>query len=235
MTPAQKSTLFNAIFWQYIKRLIRRQFGRILFQPSAIDTERATIYIANHHTWWDGFFAFALNELYLHQDLHLMMGAEQFERFRFFRRLGVFSVDQASRSDVAAAFRYSIRVLTETRSPSLWIFPAGEMLPYGADVRYRDGFARIAHAASAVQIVPVSFWTGLLDAQYPDVIMMLGTPFEPGGRSSEDIFAEGSLALGRLSHELHGKVLANDLAEFRMLLKGRASVSQRYARFKGVE
>lgn len=233
MTPAQKSNLFNALFWQYIRRLLRRQFGRILFRPSAIAHDRATLYVANHHTWWDGFFAFALNELYLHQDLHLMMGAEQFKRFRFFRRLGVFSVDQASQSDVASAFRYSIRVLREKQAPSLWIFPAGEMLPYGSAVRYRDGFARIARAAGAVQIVPVAFWTGLLDGQYPDVIMMLGTAFEAHGKSSEDIFAEGISALDRLSSELHGRVIRNDLAEFQTLMKGRASVSQRYARLTG--
>ena len=235
MNQAEKSPFFNALFWLYIRRLLGRQFGHIRYCPVPLLLERPTIFIANHHTWWDGFFAFALNELHLHQNLHLMMGAEQFEKFRFFRRLGVFSVDQSSPTDVAAAFRYSVRVLTRKTSPSLWIFPAGEMLPAGSSVHYRDGFARIARAAGDVQVVPVAFWTGFGEAQYPDVAMLFGQAFESAGRSAQEIFEQGTAELERLVRELYRRAVHNDLDDFKTLLQGRVSVSQHYARAKGFE
>ena len=235
MTPAQKSPLFNALFWRYIRRLLKRQFGRIIYRPCSFALDRPTIYIANHHTWWDGFFAFALNELHFHQRLHLMMGAEQFANFRFFRKLGVFSVDQADPSDVVSAFRYSVRILTQTKSPSLWIFPAGEMLPAGSPVHYRDGFARIARAATGVHIVPVAFWSGFTEGQYPDVVLEPGEAITCEGRSAEELFARGTSALDQLVARLERRIVEGDLGEFRVLLKGRSSVSHRFARFSGAQ
>jgi 1-acyl-sn-glycerol-3-phosphate acyltransferase len=235
VTPAKKSPFFNAIFWRYIRRSLRRQFGRILFCPVPLSTDRPTIYVANHHTWWDGFFAFALNEIHLNQELYLMMGAEQFQKFPFFRRLGVFSVDQSQQADVAAAFRYSVRILTKKTSTSLWIFPAGEMLVPGSPVRYRDGFARIARAAGAVQVVPVAFWTGFVKGQYPDVAMLFGSAIDCAEKSSEEIFEQGVAALEHVAGDLRRRMQQNSLEGFRPLLEGRDSVSQRYARFKGVE
>lgn len=233
MTPAEKSPLFNALFWLYIRRLLRRQFSRVLFRPPEFAPDRPTLYIANHHTWWDGFFAFALNERFLHQELHLMMGAEQFEKFRFFRRLGVFSVDPSGASDSVAAFRYSVRVLRRRGAPSLWIFPAGEMLPYGSAVRYRDGFARIACAAGDVQIVPVVFRAAFAKEQYPDVAILFGPAFQSTGKTPEQVFALGCAELTRLANELDGRVASGNLDDFRLLLPGRTSVSQRFAAFRG--
>ncbi len=234
MTPARKSPVFNALFWGYIRRLLKRQFGQILFRPGSFPCDRPTLYIANHHTWWDGFFAFALNERILHQDLHLMMGAEQFSRFRFFRHLGVFSVDQGNPHDVAQAFRYSVRVLSEKRAPSLWIFPAGEMRPAGSDVRLREGFARIAHAAPGVQVVPVGIWTGFLGGQFPDCLLAFGDRTECDGRSAQEIFDLGVSGLHKVVASLSQGVQEGDLEDFHPLLHGRSSVSERYARLKGV-
>lgn len=233
MTPAEKSAPFNALFWLYIRRLLRRQFSRMLFRPCELALDRPTLYISNHHTWWDGFFAFALNERYLHQDLHLMMGAEQFEKFRFFRKLGVFSVDPSSPTDAAAAFRYSVRVLRRQGAPSLWIFPAGEMLPYGGEVRYRDGFARIACAAGDVQIVPVAFRATFLKEQHPDVAILFGPPLSCAGRTPEEVFALGCSELTRLAKDLDGRVARGELNDFQVLLPGRVSVSQRFAALRG--
>lgn len=233
MTAAEKSPLFNALFWLYIRRLLRRHFSRVIFRPLELALHRPTLYIANHHTWWDGFFAFALNERYLHQDLHLMMAAEQFEKFRFFRKLGVFSVDPASPPDAGAAFRYSVRVLRQKGAPSLWIFPAGEMLPYGSDVRYRDGFARIACAAGDVQIVPVAFRATFLKEQRPDVAILFGPPFDCSGKTAEQVFALGCSELTRIAKELDERVERGEFDDFRILVPGRSSVSQRFASLKG--
>ena len=233
MTPAEKSPLFNALFWLYIRGLLRRHFRRVVFRPVQFALDRPTLFIANHHTWWDGFFAFALNECYLRQELHLMMAAEQFENFRFFRKLGVFSVDPSSPSDAAAAFRYSVRVLRQKGAPSLWIFPAGEMLPYGSDVRYREGFARIACAAGEIQIVPVAFRATFLKEQRPDVAILFGPKFECAGKTPQQVFALGCSELTRLMKELDGLVVGGELDEFRLLVPGRRSVSQWFAAFRG--
>ncbi len=235
MTPAKKSPVFNTLFWRYIRSLLRRQFHSLRVRISRSEGGRPTLYIANHNTWWDGFFVFALNELLLQQDLYLMMGEEQFRKFSFFRRLGVFSIDLQSRSDIAAAFRYSVQLLQRHPRIALWIFPSGDMQPAGAPAAYKDGFARIAAAAGDVDVIPVAMRTLFVDAQHPDVFLAVGDPIRSLNRPADTIFSESIAELERLLGETDRRIQARDFAAFRMLLPGRSSVSTRYARLKGLE
>jgi len=145
----------------------------------------------------------------------------------------VFSVDPSSPSDAGAAFRYSVKVLRQKGAPSLWIFPAGEMVPYGSQVRYRDGFARIACAAGELQIVPVVFRAEFLKEQHPEVAIHFGPPFECSGKTPEQVFALGCSELTRLTKELDGRMARGELGDFRVLVPGRTSVSQRFAALRG--
>lgn len=235
MTEAEKSPLFNTLFWRYIFWSLKRHFHRILHNVPTYDASVPRLYIANHNTWWDGFFIYALNQRHLRDDIHLMMGEGQFQKFRFFRRLGVFSVRPDRISDVKAAFEYSLRVLKQSPRSSLWIFPSGEMVPYGAPVQYKDGFARIAARAQPLSVIPVAMRIEYVDHQYPDVFILGGEPIVCIDQRAEKIFENGTRSLRELIQRLDHRISQRDFSDFKPLLTGRSSVSDRYAKIKGVD
>ncbi|MBM4159518.1 MAG: hypothetical protein FJ217_00310 [Ignavibacteria bacterium] len=193
------------------------------------------LYIANHNTWWDGFFLYALNQRHLRDDIHLMMGEEQFQKFRFFRKLGVFSIRTDRIGDVKAAFEYSLRVLRQSHRSSLWIFPSGEMVPYGSPVQYKDGFARIAALAQPLNVIPVATRIEYIDNQYPDVFILGGEPILCVDQRAETIFKNGTRSLRELIQRLEHRISQRNFSDFRPLLTGRSSVSDRYAKIKGAD
>jgi 1-acyl-sn-glycerol-3-phosphate acyltransferase len=232
MTKSEKSPFFDAVFWRYIKRSLRRHFNslRVAFEEPL--PEGPFLFIANHHTWWDGFFIYALNHLCLRHDVHVMMGEEQFRRFSFFRKLGVFSINQNSLADIRAAFVYSVEVLHSSPNASLWIFPTGEMTPYGKEPAYKDGFARIAAQAGNVSVVPVTFRIEYGEKQLPDVYVLFGRARAVTGSDSTSVFHESTHELDRLTARLAQRVQRGETGGMNTLLYGRLTVSDRYARFK---
>ncbi|MBF8294167.1 MAG: putative phospholipid/glycerol acyltransferase [Bacteroidetes bacterium] len=232
MTEAQKSPLFNSLFSLYVSHLLRRHFNRILVRFPSLPLSGPRIYIANHNTWWDGFFLCALNDLYLRDELYVMMREEQFLKFPFSRKIGAFSINAGSISDVKAAFEYSVRVLQSSSRASLWIFPSGKITPYGSDPAYKDGFARIASSIQEATIVPVAIRAEYIDGQYPDVVILGGSPIPVAGKGASAIFKEGTDALDHLQSTLEGLIQRKELADFKILLSGKSSASDRYSKFK---
>lgn len=232
MTKSDKSPLFDALFWRYILRLLRRHFNsvRVAFEEPL--PEGPHLFFANHHTWWDGFFIYALNRLCLHSDVHVMMGEDQFRRFSFFRKLGVFSINPKSTSDLRAAFAYSIEILQSSPRASLWIFPSGEMTPFGSPVEYKDGFARIAVQAGGVSLVPAAFRVEYCEKQLPDVFILVGRAIRTDGKDSTAVFHESVQEMDRLVNRLAQRIQRRELGGMRTLVRGRSTVSDRYARFK---
>jgi hypothetical protein len=53
--------------------------------------------IANHISWWDGFWAMYLNLKVFHKKFYFMMLEDQLLKFRFFQWTGGFSIKKKSR------------------------------------------------------------------------------------------------------------------------------------------
>lgn len=232
MTKSEKSPFFDALFWRYIRRSLRRHFNSINVAFEEPLPEGPFLFIANHHTWWDGFFIYALNRLQLRHDVHVMMGEEQFRRFSFFQKLGVFSIRQSSLADVRAAFVYSVKVLHSSPRASLWIFPTGEMTPFGKEPSYKDGFARIAAQAGNASVVPVAFRIEYGKKQLPDAYILLGRAHDAATSDAATLFQESTRELDRLTAWLVQRVQRGEVGGMKTLLHGRLTVSDRYARFK---
>ena len=235
MTEAQKSPVFNALFSLYVSHLLRRHFNRILVRLPSLPLSGPRIYIANHNTWWDSFFLCVLNERYLHDELYVMMSEEQFLKFPFSRKIGAFSINAGSISDVKAAFEYSVRVLHSSSRASLWIFPSGKITPCGLDPAYKDGFAHIASNVPAATIVPLAIRAEYIDGQYPDAVFLGGSPLPVAGKGANAIFKEGTDALDRLRSTLERLIQRKELGDFKVLQSGKSSVSDRYSKFKRMD
>ncbi|WP_284639928.1 lysophospholipid acyltransferase family protein [Paenibacillus silviterrae] len=234
ITPA-KNARFEALFELYNRRLLRRFFHKIHVRSSlAIDPLRPTVYVANHCSWWDGLLAFQVNRGLLLQDAHVMMSEEGLRRFRFFRRLGAFSIHPDSLRETRQALELSVRLLSRPRT-SLWLFPQGKIRHQ--DIRpldCRPGIGFLLERLPEVQTVPVSLYYSFLEDQRPEAFVCLGDPL-PNWISNKLIRAD-KLAfieehLTRQLNELRFGVIQGEAAGYTSLLTGCASTSERFVRF----
>jgi chlorobactene lauroyltransferase len=237
MIEARKSRLFEWIFLTYTRRILRRQFHRVsvggLENIALIDRTRPFIFCCNHSSWWDGMIAFVLSKDLLRCDSFAMMEEKQMTRYRFFRKIGAFSVVRESPRQAVASMRYAASLFNGP-NVGLWIYPQGVMLPN--DVRplnLQQGAARIASMVRGVQFVPVAHRYEFLREQRPEALVLLGKPWTPDvSRTPGEITSEIERGLTALLDSLRNSIVRNDLKGFSPLVVGRQSVNVRFDTFR---
>src|SRR4030095_9229349 len=117
-----------------------------------------------------------LTAKYLGVDDYLMMDIEQMRKYRFFKYVGVFSVNRNDAREGIESVNYAAELL-QNSGRYLWIFPQGEMQPQDYEpVKFFGGIARIAEKLGRVNLVPVSFRYEFIMEQRPEVFIKIGQP-----------------------------------------------------------
>jgi 1-acyl-sn-glycerol-3-phosphate acyltransferase len=239
MIEARKSRLFERLFLAYTRKILRRQFHHVsvggVENIALIDRTRPFIFCCNHSSWWDGMIAFVLSKDLLRCDSYAMMEEKQMNRYRFFRKIGAFSVVRESPRQAVASMRYAASLFGGP-NVGLWIYPQGVMLPN--DVRplgLQQGAARIASLVKGVQFVPVAHRYEFLQEQRPEALVLFGKPWTPDiSRTPREITAELENRLTGLLESLRDRVVRNDLKGFTLLVEGRQSVNVRFDSFRSM-
>lgn len=180
MIKSNKNKIIGGIFTLYHKRLLKKHFYRIHLTGvdsfKLIDQSFPTILYANHTNWWDGFIGFQLTSNYLKVDDHLMMDIEQMHKYKFFKYVGVFSVNRKDAREGIESINYAAELLRGTQK-YLWIFPEGEMSVQDHEpITFYGGITRIAEKLGKVNLVPVSFRYEFIMEQRPEVFIKIGKP-----------------------------------------------------------
>ncbi|MEL6824230.1 MAG: lysophospholipid acyltransferase family protein [Calditrichota bacterium] len=125
--------------------------------------------LPNHSTWWDGFFAWHLNEVHFKRPFYLMMLQEQLLKYPFFRKLGVFGIDQGNAKGMLSSLNYAAKLLEQTPPPILTIFPQGELQrSLKRPLDYKKGIDWILKRYSGkVTILPLAMRCEFTDQQLP--------------------------------------------------------------------
>jgi 1-acyl-sn-glycerol-3-phosphate acyltransferase len=112
MIESKKNRFVNQIFGLYLSRLFNKHFYRIHISGeqniNSLSKEFPTILYANHSNWWDGFVAYFLSSKRWKLDDYLMMDIEQMKKYRFFKYLGVFSVNRANPREAVKIPDYAV-------------------------------------------------------------------------------------------------------------------------------
>lgn len=121
-----KHNFFIYPFFQwYAVWLIKRKFSKANIIGSFNDKNLPVLLIANHISWWDGFWAMYLNLKIIKRKFHFMMLEEQLRKFWFFNYTGGFSVNKKAKS-VIESLNYTGELLSDSKNMVL-IFPQGEI------------------------------------------------------------------------------------------------------------
>ncbi len=226
MIQARHSRTAERIFEVYLRSLFRRHFHSLalLGDIPAVHSELPVLLLPNHSTWWDGFFAFALNKQLFKRPFYLMMLEEQLQKYRFFTRLGAYSVRPGSPRSVAETLQYTASVLSGQPPPLVCMFPQGELLPsHIRPLGYRRGAEHILTRAKApLTIVPLAIRCEFLGEQLPDVFFLFGSPLVCNASSAPNAELLETVQHNLLA-DLQQRIIAGERGH--TLLKGGVSIN----------
>ena len=227
MIKAKKNGFANLLFGIYHSRLLRKHFYRIYLSGKEnllnINAGSPVILYANHSNWWDGFIAYLLTSKVLEVDDYLMMDVEQMQKYKFFKYVGVFSVNRSGAKEAMNSLNYAAELLKNSKK-YLWVFPQGIMQPQDKrPLEFFGGTAKLAEKLGSVNLVPVSFRYEYLMEQRPEVFISIGEPDIFRGNVPEDLTPRILNKLTKDIDELKEKVVYGNLSDFETIFIGKSS------------
>lgn len=147
MLEPRRNKFIHQFFSWYINRIIKSDFEELKFNQIDFSKEQALLLLANHCSWWDGFFMFQINRLYFKKRLHVMITEENYQKVWFFKYLGGFSVKKNSRS-VIETLEYAGNLLNDPENLVL-IFPQGKLYSGHIDeVQFQKGLINLINSST---------------------------------------------------------------------------------------
>lgn len=172
--------LIRWLFGLYISQSLKRNFHQINFNEIAVDRSRATLLVANHYSWWDGFIFYQLNRLLFKKRAHVMVLETTVKRWDFMRHLGAFSINPQSKS-ISQSLNYAASLLDDPDN-LLLIFPQGKLYSnFIDDIRFEKGLSRIiAQSSKKFEYIMAASFMEYFDHKKPSVNVYLKAAVIPG-------------------------------------------------------
>lgn len=142
MIKAKHHVVIYPLFKGLSRFLLKRTFNSLQLEGILTDVGGSVLLIANHISWWDGFWVEYLNQRVFKRVFHFMMLEEQLKKHWYFRFTGGYSVKIKSR-DVLKSLAYTIQLLSH-RSNMVLMFPQGKI---------HSGHTAIVHFEKGIQAV----------------------------------------------------------------------------------
>ncbi len=178
MIRAQHRLWADIIFQPYLTWLFKRNFHEIqlLGILPKIPDDLPVLLLPNHSTWWDGFFVYLLNKKIFHRTAYLMMLEKQLSKYKFFTKIGAYSIEPENRRSIIESLEYTVELLNQ-EMPLVSIFPQGQLLPWDTrPLGYKRGVEWILRKyRKSVTVLPLAIRTEFLGEKRPRVSFLLGT------------------------------------------------------------
>ncbi|KON26530.1 hypothetical protein AC481_07025 [miscellaneous Crenarchaeota group archaeon SMTZ-80] len=156
MIKAKHHFLIYPFFVWLTLFLLKRRFHQINIIGEFNNENKPTLIIANHISWWDGFWIAYLNEKKIHRKIHFMMLEEQLKKHWYFNYCGGYSVRKKTHS-IIESLEYTVDLLNIPQNMVL-MFPQGEIKSmHEQEIIFEQGIQRVLQKVSKeIQIVLVA-------------------------------------------------------------------------------
>ena len=190
-----------------------------------------TLFLANHSNWWDLFLVHTLSET-IPVDGYGMMEHANLKRFGFFRKIGAFSVDRTDPVSIRASLDYAVELLKQPRA-GVWIFPQGKIVPNDRrPLGFQPGIRALIRRAGRVRVVPVAFRYEFWQDERPEALVRFGPARWVEPDQGPVVVEQWETAVTQQLDQLKTDAVAESAERFSLILGGKPSISERYARFK---
>lgn len=205
--------------------------------PSAVPDGPLLVY-ANHPSWWDPIHFLLISRFALPgRRLYGPMEAEALERYRFFKRLGVFGIDPTSRRG-AVVFLRTGRAVLNAPGASLWVTAQGRFCdPRQRPLDLQPGIAHLARGLDRGTVLPLAVEYPFWDERLPEALSRFGEPIdvaEQAGGTADDWTRLLEQRLQIAMDDLAEDVASRDPARFHTLVLGHAGVGGIYDRWRRI-
>lgn len=139
---AKHHPLIVWFFEQYVRYMLRKHFSRISVSDFTPKTHLPVLILANHISWWDGFWVMHLNRLVFKKKFHVMMLEEQLLKYKAFNYAGAYSIHHQSKT-IIESLQYTADLLTNP-SHLVLMFPEGKIQSmHQKNIHFQKGIEKI--------------------------------------------------------------------------------------------
>lgn len=232
--PTFSPRLFH-LFNHYLRRYLARNFHavRIMkdgYPPAA--TDRPLIVYTNHPAWWDAVvFMHVFHHFYPQRAIYAPMEASALERYKIFKRFGLFGIDKHTASGARKFLRISRHVLAQPNA-MLGITAQGDFMDVRSrPVKLRQGLGHLVHKLDDAIIVPLAAEYAFWQERFAEVLLCFGEPIdlrtEP--RQTPQAWTQRlESSLEQTMNSLAAAAIPRDVDQFDCLIEGNAGVGGIY-------
>ena len=240
MIEAKISSRFRRLFHAYQQYYLIPKHFHAVYVKGVPEEESGVpvLYYANHSSWWDGLLLFQAASRFSEKSHYFLMEEEQLSRFRFFSRLGAFSIDRSSVSEIRKTMKFALQRLREKEA--VWIFPQGTIIHQESrPLEFEPGAAFLALKSGRAIIKPVTLHYSFNHHQLPSVSILFGESISiPAGSSRKDASEMLKSLLEEQLDRHRNDAVADPRYEQNMgnwlpIIKPRLSASDWYITMKG--
>lgn len=170
MLEAKHQYSHYLFFKYYTFFKIKRNFHNVHLNGQFIDKNLPILILANHISWWDGFWINYFNEKVTKRKLYFMMLEDQLNKYKFFSKIGGYSVKKNSK-DIIKAIDYTKNLLTD-KNKAVFLFPQGEIQSLYTDyIHFEKGIFKIVRDIKNLQIILLCNFIEYFSNQKPTLYM----------------------------------------------------------------
>lgn len=183
IVKATHNTFLYGFFRLYTKVRINRSFQKVEIEGKLTDRGMPVLVIANHFSWWDGFWVMYMNMKLFRRKFFFMMLEEQLRKHMFFNKTGGYPVRRGSRS-IIESIQFT-KDLLKDKGNMVLMFPQGKIFSnYTGTIIFEKGVERIlAEAAGRVQVIFEVNLVEYLSHSRPSLYIYLCEYSGPGTRA----------------------------------------------------
>jgi len=237
LLPGEFDGRFARVFAWWARRMFRADFFavRLARENAGLLGELAghpgpVIGVSNHCAWWDPLVFVLLHRRFMAERVSVgPVEVEQWRRFGFMKKLGLFGIDPHDPRSAPAMVGYVLERLRERPRTNFWITPQAQFVDAREKIVVRPGVSMVAAAACAagmdVRAVSIAieyvFWV----ERRPEVLLRLAPVEGPvGSGEARESTPAWHRAFTRAMREnqsaLAGLSIARDPAAFEVLVGG---------------
>lgn len=237
--PRISKPLLRWFSW-YSRRYLRRHFNSLRVTGPALNEEslsRPLVVYSNHASWWDPLVGLMLSrQLLPGRSVFAPMDADALKRYGFFKRLGMFGVDQDQRRGGVQFLRHT-RAILQSSENVLWLTPQSRFADARErPVRFKSGIGHLPGLAREISFVPVAIEYVFWEERLPEILVRIGQVYHTtwADRSVKpqwwsEFFAD---RMRETQDELARQAQRRETTAFQCLLRGQSGVGGIYDRWR---